>query len=116
VLSDILDENPSNQIAVFVVWFAVLGPDAPSEVVTSLLADERTVHYWDSDGEVSDFLSQHADQIGLPGVKLLWDAYLLFPPGAFWEEFPSPLAGWGAPVVSSVDELTAELDDMWKDN
>ena len=55
--SDILEENPVEPLAVFVVWFAVLGPDDASQVDTSLLDDERAAHYWDSDGEVGAFFS-----------------------------------------------------------
>lgn len=112
-MQSILDENPSEPVAIFVVWFAVLGPDSPSVIDTSLLDDSRAVHYWDSDREVSDFFSEHADEVGLPEVGLLWDAYLLFPPGAAWDEIPAPLVAWGAPVVNEMDELTAQLAVMW---
>jgi len=113
VLSDILHENPAEPLAVFVVWFAVLGPDSPSQVDTSLLDDARTVQYWDSDGEVSAFFSAQADQVGLPTDGLLWDAYLLFDAGVRWEEVPAPMLGWGAPVVATIEELTAQLDSIW---
>lgn len=113
MLTDILQENPAESLAVFVVWFAVLGPDSPSQVDTSLLDDVRAVHYWDSDGEVSAFFSAQADQVGLPADGLLWDAYLLFDAGGRWEEVPAPMVEWGAPVVSTIEELTAQLDTIW---
>lgn len=116
VLSDILQENPSESVEVFAVWFAVLGPDSSSQVDTSLLDDPRVIQYWDSDGEVSAFLSEHGDQIGLAEDGLLWDAYLLFAPDATWEEVPTGLIGWGAPVVSTIEELTTELDDVWAES
>lgn len=113
VLTEILQNNPSESVAVFAVWFAVLGPDSSSQVDTSLLDDPRVIQYWDSDGEISAFLTEHADQLGLPEDGLFWDAYLLFDPAADWEAVPTELIGWGAPVVSTIDELTRHLDNVW---
>jgi hypothetical protein len=80
---------------------------------TTLLDDRRVVHYWDSDQEVSDFLSAHTEEIGLPDVQLLWDAYLLFSPESEWEGVPTPLIGFGAPVISGIEDLSAQLDGIW---
>ena len=113
MLSDILEENPSEGVSVFVVWFEVLGPDTADQVDTSLLDDPRAIHYWDSDQEVSDFLSAHAAEIGLPDHELFWDAYLLFAPGAAWKEIPKPMVSFGAPVVAGVEDLSAQLDSIW---
>ncbi len=41
------------------------------------------------------------------------DAYLLFGPDADWEEIPTDLIAWGAPVVTNIDGLTKQLDDLW---
>ena len=113
MLSDILEENPAEPLAVFVVWFAVLGPDDASQVDTSLLDDSRAAHYWDSDGEVSAFFSAHGDQMGLPTGELLWDAYLLFDVNAGWADVPPAVADWGAPVITTIEELTDQLQTMW---
>lgn len=113
MLSDILEENPSESINVFVVWFEVLGPDTADQVDTSLLDDARAVHYWDSGQEVSDFLSAHAAEIGLPDDELLWDAYLLFAAESVWEEIPTRMVGFGAPVINGIKDLSAQLDGIW---
>ena len=113
VLTEILQENPSEPVAVFAVWFAVLGPDSASQVDTSLLDDPRVIHYWDSGGDVSAFLTRHADQLDLPEDGLFWDAYLLFGPDSRWEAVPTRLVGWGAPVVNTMEELTTRLDGVW---
>ena len=84
MLTEILQKNPSARVAVFAVWFAVLGPDNSSQVDTSLLYDSRVIHFWDSEGEVSAFLTAHADQLGLPEAGLFWDADLLYGPDADW--------------------------------
>jgi hypothetical protein len=113
VLTEILQRNPSESVAVFAVWFAVLGPDSSSQVNSSLLDDARVIQYWDSDGDVSAFLTENADQLDLPAEGLFWDAYLLFGPDADWEEIPTDLIAWGAPVVTNIDGLTKQLDDLW---
>jgi hypothetical protein len=115
VLSDILQKNPDQPLNVFVVWFAVLGPDSPSRVDPSLLDDPRAIHFWDSDGAVSASFSENAEEVGLPDDDLLWDAYLLFDGGTEWTEIPPPVVGWGAPVVTAIEELTAQLNDQWTD-
>ena len=74
MLTEILQKNPLDSVAVPAVWFAVLVPDNSSQVDTSLLEDPRVIHYWDSEGEVSAFLTEHADQLGLPEEGLFWDA------------------------------------------
>ena len=112
MLTEILQKYSSESVAVFAVWFALLGPDS-SSVDTSHLDDPRVIHYWDSEGDVSAFLTDHAEQLGLPEEGLFWDAYLLFGPDADWEEVPTQLVDWGAPVVTTIDELTTQLDDLW---
>lgn len=91
------------------VWFSVLGGDERSAIRTDLLIDERGTHYWDDGGEISAFLNARASELGLPASGQLWDVYLLFPPGARWDDGPSPLAAWGAPVVNERQELQAEV-------
>ena len=115
MLSDILQENPAEPLAVFVVWFAVLGPDSASSVDPSLLDDVRAVHFWDSNGAVSETFAEHAREVGLPDFGPLWDAYLLFEDNAEWTDTPPPVVGWGTPVISVIDDLAAELSDLWMD-
>jgi hypothetical protein len=109
----ILDENPTEPLAVFVVWFAVLGPDSAESIDVGLISDPRVRHYWDSDEEVSEFFSAHSEEVGVPGAGLLWDAYLLFDSEARWEETPGRQVGFGAPVVSETERLSGELEAIW---
>lgn len=108
---DILDEDPSAAIAVHVIWFSVLGGDQRSEIRTDLIDDPRATHYWDDDREISDFFGDHADEFGLPSGQL-WDAYLLFAPGASWEDRPNPLVAWGAPVINERERLLLEVNEL----
>lgn len=109
---DILNENPTATIAVHVIWFSVLGGDQRSEIRTELVDDPRAMHYWDDDREISAFFGDHAEELGLPSSGQLWDAYLLFAPGATWEDTPNPLVAWGAPVVNEKERLLTELNGL----
>ena len=110
--TDILESRPTSPLVVSVVWFSVLGGDQRSAVDTSLLTDERAVHYWDDDAELSHFLSVHSSELGFEVDGTLWDAYLLFAPGARWNDIPEPLVGFGAPVIAAADRLALELDQV----
>lgn len=116
MLSDILQEKPDQPLAVFVIWFAVLGPDSPSAVDRSLLNDPRAIHIWDSEGAVSASFSDNAEEVGLPDDDLLWDAYLLFDGTTEWTDIPPWVYGWGAPVVTAIEELEAQLNALWTDS
>jgi hypothetical protein len=113
VQEDIMAQNPTESISVLVVWFHVLGPDSANEVDPTLLSDARATNYWDGDLDVSEFLNANATEVGIDRVDLLWDAYLLFGQDAEWEDAPTPLISWGAPVINSLDELTARLEELW---
>ena len=108
---DILSEDQTASIAVHVIWFSVLGGDQRSEIRTELIDDSRVTHYWDDDRDISDFFRDHAEELGLPSGQL-WDAYLLFAPGATWEEIPIPLSAWGTPVVNERERLESEVSGL----
>ncbi len=108
---DILSEDRTASIAVHVIWFSVLGGDQRSEIRTELIDDARATHYWDDDREISDFFGDRADEFGLPSGQL-WDAYLLFAPGATWDAIPHPIAAWGAPVINERERLVLEVSGL----
>ncbi len=91
-------------LTVFVVWDEVLAkhPPPPSERVTRLLTDARIHQLWDPEHRLSTALRQLKAGSGahLPQARLrtkrseggvLYDAVVLFPPGARWtKELPTP--------------------------
>ena len=80
------------------------------------MTDPRVVHLWDAEGELGRWFFEHREKVGLgfvPGV-IVWDAYLLFGPGAQWEDVPSPLQSWGYTVIGTSDRLKTDLQMLWE--
>ena len=75
-----LEKNSNRNLAVYVVWVPELGGQekhVPS--AAKLIADSRTVQYWDGKGRLEESY-QHI--LGTPGNA--WDVYLLFGAGSRW--------------------------------
>ena len=86
----------------------MLATDSRAEVEMGLLGDPRARHFWDEQRVVGRWLAE-AGVGEPPSSGVVWDAYFLFGPDAVWDERPAPLAGRGAPVVSSTDALERDL-------
>lgn len=73
-----------------------------------VLTDPRVVHFWDEKKTVGRWyakLEQPQDET--PGI--VWDAFYLYGPGAFWEVEPEPLIVRGATVQQEKDKLKIRL-------
>jgi hypothetical protein len=81
--------------------------DSRSEVDVGLLDDPRVTHFWDEQRVVGRWLADTG--VGEPSGSVVWDAYYVFGPDADWNERPSPLVGFGSPVVSVTGSLEREL-------
>lgn len=87
-----LEDEPSDDLAVYVVWSDQLGaershvPDA-----TTLLADERVRHYWDPDRRAGRTVSPHLEL-----DDAAWDVWLLYGRDAVWtgDRGPPEPAWW----------------------
>ena len=94
------------EIAIYAVWFNVLPSDSRSGWDPTLLTDPRVTHLWDEEGVTGPWFAEQSEAIGFsPPGSLVWDAFLLFPTDAQWEEVPSPLIAWGAPVIGHRQSL-----------
>jgi hypothetical protein len=105
VQEQILERYPDADVRVYAVWLPVLPTDERFEVA-DLMVDARVSHYWDGERRVSDAFG---DAVGLPEGALLWDAFLVFPPDAAWEEAPPEPVARGAPVVDELPSLQRAL-------
>lgn len=75
-----------------------------------LLDDPRVRHWWDEEKKVGRWFGEHPG-FGKTEGRVLWDAYLLFPPDAVWgEDGPAPVASWGATIVETRENLKKQLD------
>jgi len=110
VRNEILDERPDLDLAVYAVWFDMFPGDARARWPADLLDDPRVRQWWDEDKRAGQWFGEHPDFGGERG-RILWDAYLLFPPEAEWgESGPAPVTSWGAPIVRTRETLREHLD------
>ena len=86
----------------------MLGPDSRGSVETGLIDDRRVTHFWDEDRVVGRWLAD-TNVGGSARSSVVWDAYFLFGPNASWNERPAPVAGTGAPVISTTGSLERQL-------
>lgn len=108
VRDNILERRPNAKLAVYVVWLPMLDTDSRGEVDTDLIADPRVRQLWDGERVVGRWLADA--RVGGAGPSgIVWDAYYLFGPDAEWNERPAPVAGFGAPVISSTGDLERQL-------
>ncbi len=103
-------------VRVFVVWEPMLITDwrRPGPTQTACLPDPRATHFWDSTHRLSALYGGRAnlpalaarEEVSFPMRGAIWDAALVYPPGAKWG---SPAALLVAPVAGHRDELEAAL-------
>ena len=103
-------------VRVLVVWEPVLPTDwgSPSPSLTSFVGDARAIHFWDRGRRLSGRLGGPSVIESLARTKkvdfqmgdLIWDAALVYPPGARWGDRAETLL---APVVDYAEDLAAAL-------
>ena len=101
---------------VFVIWEPVLETDwgDPGQRITGYIPDARAAHFWDPARRLSSLLGgvprlDHlaaARSVGFRMNDVIWDAALVYPPGAKWGDQARLLV---APVVKYEAQLRAAL-------
>ena len=92
----------------YVVWLNQRSTDARETIDATTLEDPRVTQYWDGEGITGTYFAQN-DLGGLGYSGFVYDVYYVFGPDAAWADEPEPLAGAGVRVVSSVEDLLAEI-------
>lgn len=96
---------------IYVIWLPMLGGDTRSEVDEGLLADPRVRQFWDGERVTGRWFAEaNLGDLGYAGI--VWDAYFLFGPDAFWDQRPSELIGSGATVIEKSGELRARIEPL----
>ena len=98
------------------VWEPVLPTDwgSPSPTLTSIIRDNRAIQFWDPDRKLSALLGgpgkreplARSELVGFKMRDVIWDAALVYPPGAAWGSAADLLV---APVVRFPNELTGAI-------
>lgn len=112
---EVLDANNGLDLKVYAIWFAMYPGDVQDRWLADALPDPRVTHYWDEEKSVGrwygDRVAAAAMQPTLaPGSKgvefpVLWDAYLVYGPGARWVDEPTDLRRWGRTVLGTQQYL-----------
>jgi hypothetical protein len=106
VRENILKRYPKANLTVYALWVPALAGDSRGDWDGSVLADHRVRQFWDARSEASAWLGEHAaDSTGL-----FYDVWLLFGPGARWEEnnITKP-EGLGSDVIGTTSQLKSAL-------
>jgi len=122
VQQTLLGPSAKTSLRVYAVWFNMFPGDSRARWRSDLLTDSRVVHYWDAQGAVGRLYFQTLPQIwekraadtATPQDLALWDAYLLYPPDAQWNDEPPDVVSWGATILSTADRLSRDLEDALK--
>ncbi len=90
----LLKENNSANVRVFVVWEPVLATDfaAPSTAALARIPDVRASQYWDRKRALSHLLGEHDRS------TVVWDSIAVYAPGTLWQEAPPKSVYSNGPV------------------
>ena len=104
----LLEQYPSEQVRVYVVWLPMLAGDSREEWDGSTMPDARVTHFWDGELQVGRWFAQQVN--GYDGVA--WDIYYLYGPDAVWENVPSPLVGSGRTIYAERQSLQRQVSTL----
>jgi hypothetical protein len=103
---EVLERIDAPSLRAFVGWVPILPEDNGDEASksASLVADARAAHFWDAGKSLP---GPFAATLGLPEGWPAWDVYLIYPPGATWQDAPPAPSYWehqlgerpGAPLL-----------------
>jgi hypothetical protein len=117
VQQNLLDPSPSAPVRVYAVWFKMYPGDSRERWHQSLLADSRTLHFWDDTKSIGRLYHRLVPRMmgrRAPHSKdmegdVLWDTYLLYPPAAAWEASPPEAISWGSTIMMSRETLERDF-------
>ena len=101
--SNILDQNRSASLRVFMVWLPMLPGDGRQTIDGKVLADPRVTVYWDSDRTLGSWYSANVSG----GEGPTWDTWFLYGRTSRWTRAPTAQVASGSPVAGSTDDLLA---------
>jgi capsular polysaccharide biosynthesis protein len=97
--------------------------DARGRWRADLLPDTRVRHYWDETRAVGRLYLQllprlwsaRAAETVIPQADALWDAYLLYPADARWDDEPPGVIRWGSTILQTQETLRRDILALVKD-
>ncbi len=118
----LLDPNLNAPLRVYAVWFNMYPGDARERWRAALLTDARVRHYWDEQRSVGRRYLQTLARLWpvrgaetvVPQADALWDAYLLYPPDARWDEELPDVVSWGSTILRTKETLDLDIQRTLK--
>ena len=100
----LLDEKPTANLRVIVVWEPVIFTDIaqPTNFALSLVTDGRAAQFWDHERALSHALGGDDDAI-------VWDYIAVYPAGARWIDEPPPPNFTGGTVLDVIDDVARAI-------
>lgn len=105
VQQEILEKHPDSDLKLYVVWFDMLAGDSRSGWNSRVVSDPRATNLWDKDRLASRTLGPSVEGASPP----VWDAYLLYGPGAHWNDIPPPPVSTGSTIFGKRQQLERDL-------
>jgi len=117
VQTELLDRHPRANIRVFAVWFNMYEGDSRARWRRELMPDRRVEHFWDEErvlgnryyGDLARLAARQAPGTKATEGRILWDAYLLYPAGARWDDGRTNVLSWGRTILLTRETLDREF-------
>lgn len=106
--TDILAKNPSLPVRVYAVWFNMLYTDRRSVWPEEVITDSRVTHLWDEGKLLGRWYSPRISD----GKHVVWDTFLLYPPGADLDAPPESLVAAGSTIMKEREELRRGIKSL----
>ena len=100
-----MEEQPADDVRVFVIWEPVLPSDlfAPSTASLHRISDARVFQYWDEPRSVSRSMGETDHD------SIVWDIVAVYKRGKLWEQAPPEPAYSGGAVVDVIEETRTAI-------
>lgn len=72
------------------------------------MTDPRVVHFWDEDKLLGRWYSKQVSD----GEHIVWDTFLLYPPGVELGASPESLVAVGATIIEEREELRRGIESL----
>lgn len=118
--TSLLDAHPDAHIRVYAIWFNMYPTDLRERWPADVLTDRRVVHWWDEEKLVGRWYAPRMRAMedslapGSRGVggTILWDAYLVYGPGARWNDAPAGLRKWGRTILRTREPFRDTVEQL----
>ncbi len=106
--TEILAKNPTLPLRAYAVWFNMLFTDRRSAWPEGVITDPRVTHLWDEGKLLGRWYSPRISD----GKHVVWDTFLLYPPGADLDAPPESLLAIGATILEEREDLKRGIGSL----